>query len=325
MSTGRLLLLLSAIFLLVLGLGAGPACDTSSQVDMPLYGAGGVFPDDDSDDDTPSDTTPPDAPIVDDVVTPTALAYQSVRGSAEPLTVVKVSGGLNDTETEVDESGQFGVKVALKTDQVNKLVFVAVDEAGNVSEATHANIEQQSEPPNYAESGTASASSVSYTKPENTPDKAIDGNYLSWWENTTQTWHPEALYQPQWLAVKMAKDYWIETVNVFWGRDLLGKYEYGTLFDVYVNTEDEPEVMPHEVDPSELGEYGYVQVGHVVQDTDEDIQNNLFDLTDDPRQCRWVFLALWESNAPSPLTTAYSFEVAELEIYGYERADEGCE
>ena len=170
-------------------------------------------------------------------------------------------------------------------------------------------------PVNCALEGVASASSVSHSKPQNTPDKANDGNYLSWWENTTQTWYPEALYQPQWLAVRMPETSWIGEIGVYWGRGSGDQYEYGTVFEVYVNTEEDPEVMPHEVPVEDLGQYGYELVTMVNQPADENIESNIFDLTDDPVLGRWVFLFLWESNSPGLIPPAYSFEVAELEVF----------
>ena len=333
MSTGRILLFLVVVSLLAGVVCWAPGCDTAAPVDMPLYGQGGLFADDDaatSDDDTTPDHTPPDAPQVDAPVSPTSLTYQSIRGTTEPNAKILVTGGLSDTDTKADATGAFCVKVALKTSGqdnvglVNHLSFTAQDAAGNTSPATLVNIEQDTR--NFSRTGVASASSVSTTRPTATPDKANDGDYNSFWEDTTNWLErpEESRRDPQWLAVKM------DAIDIFWGRDPAGKYEYATNFEVYIHLADQPDVMPHEIPASELAQHGYVLVQHFEQDAGKIIAENEFDLSAKPLQARWVFLLLHESNVPGTIPDPqgfahYSFEVAELETYGFEHPDEACE
>ena len=321
MHAGRSILLLVFVLLMCTPLFF---CDTSSTVDAP-----GDDDDDtaapDDDDDGPPDTTPPDAPEVDDPTSPTGLSYQSIHGAAEAGSLIYVTGGLADAEAQTNADGEFCVKVALQPEVVNTLQFVAEDAAGNRSDSSSVVIEQHTD--NYSLSSTVEVSSTSSTKPNNTADKAIDGNYLTWWENTTNPINEGADYQPQWIGVKMQQEYWINRVEIHWGRDALsGDYEYGTKFDVYLNTNDNVAKMPHELGVEDPADYGYVLLETVEQAADLDIQNNSIDLEDAPVEGRWVFLFLHESNRPNAVFTGkYSFEVAELEAYGFKIPDDPCE
>jgi hypothetical protein len=138
------------------------------------------------------------------------------------------------------------------------------------------------------------------------------------------------LYQPQWLAIKLQADYWISQVNVFWGEDFSGTVEYATKFDVYVNDRAELTKLPHEVDESELADHGYTRIKRFDQPADAGITQNTVDRSDNPVEARWVLLLLYEGNQEGILPgpegqTLYSYEVAELEVYGAEHLDSGCE
>jgi len=304
------------------------SCDTSTQVKIAYKK---VAADDDNaadDDQTPPDETAPDPPIVDPVHSPTGLDYQSIRGTAEPLATVRVTLDQVNMDTQVLENGEFCIKVQLKENATNELEIQAIDAAENKSTAVAATIVQERK--NLALTSAPTASSTSHSKPENTPNKAIDGKKFTWWENTTQPWFPEANYPMQWLSLELDKEYYLDLINLFWGKDTVGKFEYATKGAVYVNDLAEIEKLPHEVSPAQLADYGYVKVANINQDPDADIESNTFDLSAEPQIARWVFLVLSESNQPGVLPgdqgqTLYSYEVAELEVYGFDQPDNGCE
>ena len=332
MSINRDLFLFLGILTAILGIFICCGCNTSASVDTSGNGDDDTSSNDDdsandddsgSDDDTNApDTTPPDPPYVEPPVSPTTLDYQSIRGHSEPEAKIHITGGLADATTMADGNGDFCVKVALKINDTNTLEVTAEDAAGNESDPTTAIIEQQTE--NYALDGYASASSISHSKPESTPDKAKDNNYLTWWENTTQPWYEEAKYNPQWLGIQMTNLYWITKLDIYWGRDNVGKYEYATNFDVCINTLENPTKLPHEIPVENYPDYGYIIITNIQQPAGESITQNTVDLSTNPVQARWVFLLLHTSNQPG-LAGTYSYEVAELEIYGYENPDSGCE
>jgi hypothetical protein len=88
--------------------------------------------------------------------------------------------------------------------------------------------------------------------------------------------------------------------------------------------------MPHELAAEQWPDYGYVKVGSVDQPAGADVEQNTFDLSDEPLQAQWVFLMLYESNVPGAFDgpngeKIYSYEVAELEIYGFEQPDDACD
>ncbi|NLH47846.1 MAG: discoidin domain-containing protein [Myxococcales bacterium] len=316
------------ILLLVSGILIFLACDTSSQIDMPLKEMQTIDDDNGIDDDDNDDTEAPATPKADEPLSPTSLDYQSIRGTAEPLSTIHVIGGLAEARTTTTEDGAFCVKVALNINAVNNLKIRAEDPAGNLSAAATINIEQRTI--NHSLAGEPSASSVSHSKPGNTPAKGLDGSYFSWWENTTQPWFDEALYDPQWYAVKLKRKFYLTEIAVYWGQDIVNVFEYATKYEVYINNNEDIEVMPHEVPAEDLADYGYELVEQVQQADDQNIENNIFDLSDDPVQARWIFLVLHESNQlgilPGPDgQTLYSYEVAELETFGYEEPDDGCE
>lgn len=89
------------------------------------------------------DTTPPPAPRVDPVTTPTPKTTVLLQGSAEFGATVRISGGKSSAETTADLfTARWFAEVELTPDAVNSLSVTATDAAGNTSEATVVSIEQ---------------------------------------------------------------------------------------------------------------------------------------------------------------------------------------
>jgi len=80
------------------------------------------------------DTTPPAAPVISALKTPTNLATVTVTGSAEPASAVKVwNGGALLTTVAADASGKFSVPGVTLAEGANSFTATAADAAGNVS------------------------------------------------------------------------------------------------------------------------------------------------------------------------------------------------
>lgn len=89
------------------------------------------------------DTTPPPAPRVDPVTSPTPKTKVLLAGSAEYGAVVRVSGGKTSAETTADLfTARWFAEVELTVGAVNQLSVTATDAAGNTSEATVVPLEQ---------------------------------------------------------------------------------------------------------------------------------------------------------------------------------------
>ncbi len=83
------------------------------------------------------DKTPPPAPVVDPIASPTPLTTVSVTGSAEFNAKIHITGGNADVDTVSDQfTARWRAEVTLKPDVENALSVTATDAAGNVSEAT---------------------------------------------------------------------------------------------------------------------------------------------------------------------------------------------
>ena len=83
------------------------------------------------------DTTPPPAPVVDPIETPTPKLKVSVTGSAEFGATVKIAGGASDVTTIADKfTARWRAVVEFKKDADNALSVTATDAAGNVSDPT---------------------------------------------------------------------------------------------------------------------------------------------------------------------------------------------
>ena len=86
------------------------------------------------------DGTPPSAPEVEPVTSPTRRSSQSIRGTTEPNASVRITGGDADAEGVADDTGAFDLRVMLQEDAAmaldNDLEVVAIDAVGNESAAT---------------------------------------------------------------------------------------------------------------------------------------------------------------------------------------------
>ena len=98
------------------------------------------------------DKTAPPKPKVDPVVSPTSLTRQTVTGSAEFGSTIKVTGGLAPVETDADTfTARFRVEVELNPNAPNALAVTATDASGNTSEATTVTILQEPVKPDAVE------------------------------------------------------------------------------------------------------------------------------------------------------------------------------
>ncbi len=89
------------------------------------------------------DKTPPPAPVVDPITSPTPLASVSVTGSAEFGSTVTITGGAEEVTTKADQfTARWRATVKLTANADNTLSVTATDAAGNVSEATQAVVTQ---------------------------------------------------------------------------------------------------------------------------------------------------------------------------------------
>lgn len=93
----------------------------------------------------PKDTTAPPPPVVDPIVTPTALTKISVTGSAEFGATVSISGAAAAVKTKADAfTARWRADVTLTPDVATTLSVTATDAAGNVSEPTVIMVSQAS-------------------------------------------------------------------------------------------------------------------------------------------------------------------------------------
>ncbi|MEC7519480.1 MAG: Ig-like domain-containing protein [Myxococcota bacterium] len=90
------------------------------------------------------DGTPPNAPQLDPIVTPTRRSMQRLRGQSEAGATITVTGGTEDAEATADADGRFEVTVSLATSDTmavdNAIAVVATDVAGNEGPATDVTI-----------------------------------------------------------------------------------------------------------------------------------------------------------------------------------------
>jgi hypothetical protein len=86
------------------------------------------------------DHTPPAAPTLFAVTTPTRLAFQTIEGKAEPGAVVTITGGVEPVESNAAfGNGHFVANVKLSAG-VNTLSVVAADSEGNSSQPAQVSI-----------------------------------------------------------------------------------------------------------------------------------------------------------------------------------------
>jgi hypothetical protein len=91
------------------------------------------------------DDIAPEPPTLHPTATPTGAEILRLGGNAEPNTTVVVTGGAEDAEGTVDDTGAFVVDVELNADAENTLSVTVVDAATNESPAVELLIEHDSE------------------------------------------------------------------------------------------------------------------------------------------------------------------------------------
>ena len=305
-----MLFLTLLIFALWLGCG-----DTGTTVtsDDAVDGDDDLVDDDDDDND---DQQPPQPPIVDEPRTPTNLDYQTITGLTEPGAFIKVAGGAKEATTYADvENGEFCLVVELVLNNTNILSVTAEDEKGNVSEPTNIHIVQNRN--NVCLGALADAASVSYSEPNSIPESAIDGGMLTYWANTTQPWHLEALRSPQWFRVELSQVETINRIDLYWTDN-----GYGTDFEIYVSDLTDEPIKPH---ASSNWKDEYTFVAAQTNPTSGFNGHNIFDLSENPIEAKWILVALYKSNQLNLLL--YKYEIVELEAYSQEsgETDPGCD
>ncbi len=236
----------------------------------------------DDDDDDGFDDTPPPPPSGGGPRCPPHLDNQSFTGTTEPGAFIKVYGGAQEASIYADvETGDFCVVVSLILNETNILSVTAQDADGNVSDPTNISITQNRN--NICLEAQADAASVSYSEPNNVPGNAIDGAMLTYWANTTQPWHIEALRSPQWFRVELKEVETISRIDIYWTDN-----GYGIDYEVYVSDSQEEPVKPH-ADANWKDEY--TLVAEQTNPTSGFNGHNTFDLSQDPMDAKWILVA----------------------------------
>lgn len=93
------------------------------------------------------DDTPPDAPVLDTIPSPTNRTDISVSGTSEPFARISVSGGTAPASGRADDTGRFSVPVTIAMDTESTLSVIATDRAGNSSSPSTATVTHSSETP----------------------------------------------------------------------------------------------------------------------------------------------------------------------------------
>ncbi|MBI3182793.1 MAG: thrombospondin type 3 repeat-containing protein [Myxococcales bacterium] len=101
------------------------------------------------------DTTPPPAPSLDPLRSPTNQTPISLSGSTEAFATVFVLGGSAPTSAVADAAGRFSVAVQLQSNVENQLRATAVDPAGNAGPEATVAIRHDDVPPTVVVSAPA--------------------------------------------------------------------------------------------------------------------------------------------------------------------------
>ena len=104
----------------------------------------------------PSDFTPPEAPRVSPLPSPTASLLHRLQGLAEAEALVKVTGGAAAAATIVGAEGRFEVDLRLRPHRSSTLFVTARDAAGNVSDATLLEVTHRADAPATEPGGPSS-------------------------------------------------------------------------------------------------------------------------------------------------------------------------
>ena len=270
----------------------------------------------------------PDAPNLDeDRITPTTpLPYQTFWGYVKPGYDVEVRGGAEIVNVNSDpQDGRFCVEVPLNRDTTNHLEFYAIAPGGERSDPTKVDVVHDSslepEAVNVALAKVATASSSSTTEcPECTPDKAVDGNESTFWENSANFMNPDAGIQPQWLLVNLGSEFYVKQVVIKWGGE-----KYGEKYEVWSSLLDSPPDPHNEPGLLEGEDYAYYEPLYSENHGDGTID----EIDGKYKLARWIALVLFKSNFTHPISKYSKYDVHELELWGFEPGgnvpyDEGC-
>ena len=258
--------------------------------------------DDDDDDDagdddsTPPDTTPPDPPWIDPAISPTYLDLQSITGVAEAGSRVDFTGGVAPVSTFAEADGVYCATVYLNEAEINTISVTATDASNNTSDPTTVQIEQMEpdEPSNESLDKAATASSISSGSPENTPDKAVDGDLGTQWDSSKGT------SNPQWLKIYLDDFIQVEQIKIVWSGT---ENAYADKYEIRINPNQYSDTPPTADD--------WVPV-YVENNGQGGIET--FDLPT-PFGGWWIALYLKHSVSGFPLYSEY--EVVEFEAWGY--------
>lgn len=258
----------------------------------------------------------------------TPLPYQTFTGYVDAGCSVEVRGGAETVTVNSNPDGSFCVVVQLKNDEVNHLEFYAIAPQGEKSRPTTVDITQdpslEPDAKNVALHKTAYAASVSTTYcPDCTPDKAVDGDPLTLWENSVNKLNPDsgALISPQWWMVNLGGEYYIKTITLKWDGSA-----YATKFEIWYSLIDGP-VKPHE-EPGLTPGQDFVYWEPIYSTS----YNDDLEVTIDGEYLltRWIALVLYESSNLDSISHLYKYRLAELEAFGFPPGgnvprDIGCE
>ncbi len=93
------------------------------------------------------DDTPPAAPTLNTIASPTAATVIAVSGTAEALASVSVTGGVSPASGSAASDGRFSIDVTIAEDTETALSVIATDRAGNSSTPSTATVTHSSSVP----------------------------------------------------------------------------------------------------------------------------------------------------------------------------------
>ncbi|HKD11339.1 MAG TPA: Ig-like domain-containing protein, partial [Thermoanaerobaculia bacterium] len=96
---------------------------------------------------TTGGSSAPTPPVLDPIPPALCATQITVTGRADPGARIRVTGGATVVTAVAGPDGRFSVDVALNPDQVNALVFVALDAQGNASAPVSASVRTDCTPP----------------------------------------------------------------------------------------------------------------------------------------------------------------------------------
>lgn len=93
------------------------------------------------------DDTPPSAPTLNTIASPTSATVVAVSGTSEPLASLSVTGGVASASGAAEADGRFSIDVTIATDTETTLSVIATDRAGNSSTASTVSVTHSSDVP----------------------------------------------------------------------------------------------------------------------------------------------------------------------------------